>query len=76
LTVEPRAVDPYCFDADTEQDQDPAQNLDADPDPDPGGVEGVGQLKMCIPPGKILGTPLVIGVIIFAILNSILKFSG
>ncbi len=23
-----------------------------------GGVEGVGQPKMCIPPGKILGTPL------------------
>jgi len=33
LTVEPRAVDPHCFDA----DPDPAQNLDADPDPDPGG---------------------------------------
>jgi hypothetical protein len=29
LTVEPRAVDPHCFDA------DPAQNLDPDPDPDP-----------------------------------------
>jgi hypothetical protein len=35
LTVEPRAVDPHCFDADPEPD--PAQNLDADPDPDPGG---------------------------------------
>jgi hypothetical protein len=34
LTVEPRAVDPHCFDG------------------------GVGQPKMCIPPGKILGTPL------------------
>jgi hypothetical protein len=35
LTVEPRAADPQCFDA----DPDPAQNLDADPDPDqdPGG---------------------------------------
>jgi hypothetical protein len=35
LTVEPRAADPHCFDA----DPDPAQNLDADPDtdPDPGG---------------------------------------
>ncbi len=33
LTVEPRAVDPHCFDADPELD--PAQNLDADPDPDP-----------------------------------------
>jgi hypothetical protein len=32
LTVEPRAVDPHCFDA----DPDPAQNLDSDPDPDPG----------------------------------------
>jgi hypothetical protein len=51
LTVEPRAVDPHCFDA----DPDPAQNLDADPDPDP---ERVDQPKMCIPPGKILGTPL------------------
>jgi hypothetical protein len=41
LTVEPRAVDPHCFDADPEPnpepDPDPAQNLDADPDPDPGG---------------------------------------
>jgi hypothetical protein len=58
LTVEPRAVDPHCFDADP--DPDPAQNLDADPDP--GG--GVGQPKMCIPPGKILGTPLLRGVIL------------
>ncbi len=49
-------MDPHCFDADP--DPDPAQNLDADPDPDPGG-RGVGQTKMCIPPGKILGTPLV-----------------
>ncbi len=58
LIVEPRAVDPHCFDADPEPDPDPAQNLDvdSDPDPDPGG--GVGQPKMCIPPGKILGTPL------------------
>jgi hypothetical protein len=31
LTVEPRAVDPDCFDADP--DPHPAQNLDADPDP-------------------------------------------
>jgi hypothetical protein len=54
-----RAVDPNCFDADPELD--PAQNLDADPDPDPDpdlGGGGVGQPKMCIPPGKILGTPL------------------
>ena len=53
------AVDPHCFDADP--DPDPAQNLNADPgpdpDPDPGGL-GVGQPKMCIPPGQILGTPL------------------
>jgi hypothetical protein len=57
LTVEPKAVNPHCFDA----DPDPAQNLDPDPDPDPGGGrEGVGQPKMCIPPGKILGTPLTV----------------
>jgi hypothetical protein len=36
MQVEPRAVDPHCFDA----DPDPAQNLDADPDPDPGGGGG------------------------------------
>ncbi len=36
MTVEPRAVDPHCFDA----DPDPAQNLEADPDPDPGGGGG------------------------------------
>ncbi len=53
LTVKPRVVDPHCFDADL----DLAQNLDPDPDPDPGG--GVGQQKMCIPPCKILGAPLV-----------------
>jgi hypothetical protein len=52
-------VDPHCFDA----DPDPAQNLDVDPDPDPdpdrgGGEGGAGQPNMCIPPGKILGTPL------------------
>ncbi len=35
LTVEPRAVDPHCFDADPYPD--PTQNIDADPDPDPGG---------------------------------------
>ncbi len=52
LTVEPRAVDPHCFDADadadTDPDPDPVQNLDADPDPDPdpdrgGGGGGVSQ---------------------------------
>jgi hypothetical protein len=37
-------------------DPDPAQNFDADADPD--GGEGVGQPKMYIPPGKILGTAL------------------
>jgi len=58
LTVEPRAVDPHCFDEDPEPDPDPAQNLDPDPDP-------VGQPKMCIPPGKILGTPLSATVSIF-----------
>jgi hypothetical protein len=41
LTVEPRAVDPHCFDADP--DLDPAQNFDADPDPDPGGGGGGGR---------------------------------
>jgi hypothetical protein len=42
LTVEPRAVDPHCFD--TDPDPDPAQNLDAypDPDPDPDPGEGGG----------------------------------
>jgi hypothetical protein len=60
LTVEPRDGDPHCFDADPEPDPDPAQNLDADPDPDPvGGGGGVGPPKMCNPPGKILGTPLI-----------------
>jgi hypothetical protein len=66
LTVEPRAVDPHCFDA----DPDPAQNLDADPDPDGGG--GVGQPKMCIPPGKILGTPLSYGTFFHKIENYII----
>ncbi len=47
-------MDPHCFDA----DPDPAKNLDADPDPDPDPGGGGGQPKMCIPPGKILGTPL------------------
>jgi hypothetical protein len=51
-------VDPHCFDADPEPDLDPAQNLDPDPDPNRGGV---GRPKMCIPPGKILGTPLPLG---------------
>ncbi len=48
-------MDPHCFDA----DPDPAQNLDPDPDPDSGGGGGgLGKPKMCIPPGKNLGTPL------------------
>jgi hypothetical protein len=52
-------VDPHCYDADRDPDPDLAQNLEADPDQDRGGGrEGVGQPKMCIPPGKILGTPL------------------
>ncbi len=51
-------MDPHCFYADPEPEPDPAQNLDADPDPDPGGGGGGRQPKMCIPPGKILGTPL------------------
>ncbi len=59
LTVEPRAVDPHCFDANPEPDPDPAQHLDADPDPDPGGGGGaVNEPKICKPPRKILGTPL------------------
>jgi hypothetical protein len=37
-------------------DSDPDSN--SDPDPWGGGGEGVVQPKMCIPPGKILGTPL------------------
>ncbi len=51
MTVDPRAVDPHCFDADPEPDPDPAQNLDADPDPDPdhGGCEGVGKPKCASP---------------------------
>jgi hypothetical protein len=43
LTVEPRAVDPHCFDADLEPDPDPAQNLNADPDPDPNPGGGGGR---------------------------------
>ena len=50
-------MDPHCFDSDPEPDPDPAQNLDADPDPDP-DPRGGRSAKMCIPPGKILGTPL------------------
>jgi hypothetical protein len=58
LTVELRAVDPHCFDADPEPD--PAQNLDMQIRIQiqiRGGGEG--GVKMCIPPGKILGTPLI-----------------
>jgi hypothetical protein len=46
LTVEPRAVDPHCFDA----DPDPAQNLDADLDPDPDGGGGGRSAKNVHPP--------------------------
>ncbi len=49
-------MDPHCFNADP--DPDPAQNLDPDPDL---GWGGGSSAKMCIPPGKILGTPLVGG---------------
>ncbi len=49
-------MDPHCFDV----DPDPAKNIDADPDPDPDSGGGGGcQPKICIPPGKNLGTPLV-----------------
>ncbi len=49
--VEPRAVDPHCFDGDPEQDPDPAQNLDADPDPDPNpGGGGFRSAKNVHPP--------------------------
>jgi hypothetical protein len=54
------AVDPHCFDADP--DPDPAQNLPRIQIQIRGGGEGVGQPKMCIPPGQILGTPLCGGV--------------
>ncbi len=47
-------MNPHCFDA----DPDPAKNLDEDPEPDPDPGGGEDQPKMCIPPGKILGTPL------------------
>ena len=40
------------------KDPDPAQNHDADPDPEQGGGER--HPKMCVTPGKILGTPLII----------------
>jgi hypothetical protein len=53
LTVEPRAVDPHCFDADPEPDPDPAQNIDVDPDPDPHqdpGGGGGGSAKNVHPP--------------------------
>jgi hypothetical protein len=50
LTVEPRAVDPHCFDADPEPDPDPAQNLDADPDPDPDPGGGGQVSQKCASP--------------------------
>ncbi len=69
-------MDPHFFDANPEPDPDPAQNLDADPDSDPDpdrGRGGVGQPKMCIPPGKILGTPLGIATVNLMILTPLLK---
>jgi hypothetical protein len=63
-TVEPRAVDPHCFNADPEPDPDPDldpapdPNLDVDPDPDPAGGGGGWPAKNVHPPGKIRGTPL------------------
>jgi hypothetical protein len=48
LTVEPKAVDPHCFDADPYPD--PAQNLDADPDPDPDPGGGGRSAKNVHPP--------------------------
>ncbi len=50
MTAEPRAVDPHCFDADSEPDLDPAQNLDADPDPDPDGGGGGGRSAINVHP--------------------------
>ncbi len=66
---------PHCFDADPEPDSDPAQNLDADPDPDPGRGGGVGQPKMCNPPGKILGTPLpIVFMMLIPVSDTVLRF--
>ncbi len=53
LTVEPRAVDPHCFDADPEPRIQLKILMRIRIHPDPGGGgEGVGQPKMCIPPAK------------------------
>ena len=52
LIVEPRFVDPHCFDAVPEPDPGPAQNLYADPDPDPDSDGGGGEV------GKKCATPL------------------
>ncbi len=40
MAVEPRAVDPQCFDADPDPDLAQILDADPDPDPDPGGGEG------------------------------------
>ncbi len=48
LTVEPRALDPHCFDADP--DPDPAQNLDADLDPKPDPGRGGYVIQKCASP--------------------------
>jgi len=51
-------VDPHCFDA----DPDPAENLKRirSQIQTGGGGKGVDNQKMCIPPGKIVGTPLTV----------------
>ncbi len=71
-------MDLHCFDAVPEPDPDPAENLDADPDPgtNPGGGEGVGQRKMCIPPGKIPGTPLLLDVLFCVLMASLVAWSS
>jgi hypothetical protein len=53
LTVEPRAVDLHCFDADPEPEPDPAQNIDVDPDPDPDPGGGGRSAKNVHPPWQI-----------------------
>ncbi len=62
LTIEPRAVALHCFDADPEPD--PAQNLDTSGSGSRSRSRSRsrsgGKPKMCIPPGKILGTPLMV----------------
>ncbi len=59
-------MDPHCFDGDADPDPDPAQKILRRIRGGGGGGK-VGQPKMCIPPGKILGTPL-IGVLMEALI--------